>query len=350
MSRTLQLKRYANTVVANTTGATGELIVDLTNKTLTVHDSITPGGSRIATETYVLYQVNTTNILAQSAFNQANSANVLAQSSFNQANSANVLAQSAFNQANSANTLASTKLNTSGGTITGNVTITGDLTISGNLTSFAANNIVIDDSIIYLANNNSANVIDIGIVGHYVDSKYQHTGLVRDASDGKWKLFSNVTSEPTTTVDFTNATYETLKVGIIEAANVIVSNNDILSYSQTIFNAANAAAQTIPQNPQATNYTLQLSDAGKHIYYKQASNSILYIPTTANVTFSNGTTIMIVSRTTSSANVTITPNVGVSLYLAGNTTSASRNVITYGIATLLQVEANTWMIYGNGVT
>jgi hypothetical protein len=318
----------------------------------------TPGSGQFAFE-----KANSANVLAQSAFNQANTANVLAQyafdtantanasiqTAFNQANTANALAQSAFNQANTANTLASTKLNTTGGTITGNVTITGDLIISGNLTSFSANNIVIDDSIIYVANNNSANVVDIGIVGHYVDSKYQHTGLVRDASDGKWKLFSNVVSEPTTTIDFTNATYETIKVGVIEASNVLINNTDIISYTQTIFNAANTAAQTVPQNAQTTNYTLVNSDAGKHLYYTQSANVNLYIPWSSNASFENGTTIMIVSRTTSSANVTVTPNTGVTMYLAGNTTSASRNVTTYGMATLIQVAANTWFINGTGV-
>jgi len=75
----------------------------------------------------------------------------------------------------------------------------------------------------------------------------------------------------------------------------------------------------------------------------------LYIPTTSNVAFANGSTIMIVSRTSSNANITVTPNTGVSLYLAGITTSASRNVTTYGMATLIQVAANTWFINGSGV-
>lgn len=110
-----------------------------------------------------------------------------------------------------------------------------------------------------------------------------------------------------------------------------------------------AAAQTVPQNAQTTNYTLQLTDAGKHIYYTQASNTTLYIPTTSNVSFANGSTIMIVSKTSSRANVTVLPNTGVTMYFAGNTTNASRNVTTYGVATLIQVAANTWFIDGTGV-
>jgi hypothetical protein len=111
----------------------------------------------------------------------------------------------------------------------------------------------------------------------------------------------------------------------------------------------NTSAQLIPQNALSTNYTLKSTDVGKHLYYTQSSNTTLYIPTTSNVYFANGSTIMIVSQTTSSANVTVSPNTGVTMYLAGNTISASRNVTTYGMATLIQVAANTWFINGTGV-
>ena len=125
---------------------------------------------------------------------------------------------------------------------------------------------------------------------------------------------------------------------------------EVWDKANAAFDAANTAASTIPQNRQSTNYTLQLSDAGKHIYYTQATNVTLFIPTTSNVAFANGTTVMLVSQTTSSANVTITPNTGVTLYLAGNTSSSSRNLTTYGMATLMQVAANTWFINGTGLS
>lgn len=218
MSRIIQFKRYGAAAIANTIGANGEIIFDLTNRVITVHDGVTPGGFAVQTD-------NTARNLANTAFTRANSANVLAQAAFDKANTALVLDQPSFDKANAANVLA-----------------------------------------------------------------------------------------------------------------------------QSAFNQANTSAQTVPQNAQTTNYTLQLSDAGKHIYYTQSSNTILYIPTTSNVAFSNGTTIMIVSRTSSSANVTVSPNTGVSMYLAGNTTSASRNVTTYGMASLIQVAANTWFINGTGVS
>jgi hypothetical protein len=106
----------------------------------------------------------------------------------------------------------------------------------------------------------------------------------------------------------------------------------------------------MPQNNLTSNYVITLADQGRHLYYNVSSNNILYIPTTSNVAFPIGASIAIISRTSSSANVTITPNTGVSLFLAGNTTSANRNVTTYGMATLVCVAANTWFVNGTGVS
>jgi len=118
MSRIIQFKRYGTAALANTIGANGELIIDVTTRSITIHDGVTAGGfgaildvfSR-TTSNLAYAKANSANVLAQSAFNQANSANVLAQSAFNQANTANVLPQSAFNQANSANVLAQSAYN-----------------------------------------------------------------------------------------------------------------------------------------------------------------------------------------------------------------------------------------------
>jgi hypothetical protein len=146
-----------------------------------------------------------------------------------------------------------------------------------------------------------------------------------------------------------NASFLQANTANVTAESAFARANLANILAQAAFTQANTAAQTVPQNAQTTNYTLQLSDAGKHIYYTQSSNVILYIPTTSNVAFSNGTTIMVVSRTSSSANVTVSPNTGVSMFLAGNTTSASRNVTTHGVVTLINVAANTWFISGSGV-
>lgn len=256
-------------------------------------------------------KANTGTILAQAAFDKANSgysiatsassdafyatsiaqsANNVAQAAFdkantatdtwvrNAANSASSYANSAYLHANAAYVHANTKFSSSGGTITGSVTIDGgDLTVSGNLTiggnttSISANNLVIDDSIIYLANNASANTHDIGVIGHFIEGSYQHTGLVRDASDGKWKFFSNVATEPSTTVDFTGAYWDTVKVGIIEADTANIGNFNLVTYIGGAYAHANAAYVS------ANNVAPQVEPAYNHANaaYVQANTATL---------------------------------------------------------------------------
>jgi hypothetical protein len=102
-------------------------------------------------------------------------------------------------------------------TVGGNLTVQGNLFVNGNVTVFNTNNLSINDSMIYLADDNPADLVDIGFVSAFTNPGYQHTGFVRDATDGVWKLFANVIPEPTTTVDFTNANYSNILVGNIQA-------------------------------------------------------------------------------------------------------------------------------------
>jgi hypothetical protein len=109
-------------------------------------------------------------------------------------------------------------------TVTGNLTVGGNLNVLGNVTTFNSNNVTIQDALIYLASNNGADVLDIGFVSSFTDAiRYQHTGLARDASDGTWKLFANVVAEPTTTIDFTNATYSNLRVGQLTSTGIVAT-------------------------------------------------------------------------------------------------------------------------------
>lgn len=96
------------------------------------------------------------------------------------------------------------------------LSITGDLTIGGTTTTVNAQDLVVSDPLIYIGEDNSSNVVDLGFVVSFNNGTYQHAGIVRDATDGKWKVFENVIAEPTTVIDFTYATYGTLKAGTFE--------------------------------------------------------------------------------------------------------------------------------------
>lgn len=123
-----------------------------------------------------------------------------------------------------------------GATFTGNVVVQQDFQVDGNFTVNGSNVLVsatqiqIEDSIVQLAHQNPANTVDLGIVAGYNDGTAKHAGLVKDATDAKWKLFKGVTDEPTTTVNFTQATLDDLAVGGLEATSLsvgTVSNTEI---------------------------------------------------------------------------------------------------------------------------
>ena len=120
----------------------------------------------------------------------------------------------------SAGTLESTG-NTAVG---GNLTITGNLTVNGTSTAVNTTSYTVDDPMIYIGDGNQSNVLDLGVVAAFNDGTYQHAGLVRDASDGLWKLFSGVTSEPGTTVDFTTYTKDNLELGGLIANEARIGN------------------------------------------------------------------------------------------------------------------------------
>ncbi len=88
------------------------------------------------------------------------------------------------------------------------VSISGNLTVGGTTTTVNAQDLVVTDPLIYIGEDNNSNVVDLGLVASFDNGTYQHTGLVRDASDNKWKLFKGVTDEPTTTVNFAQGTLE----------------------------------------------------------------------------------------------------------------------------------------------
>ena len=112
--------------------------------------------------------------------------------------------------------------------IGGNLVIAGDLFIAGNSTTFSTNNVVFNDALIYLANGNSTDFLDIGFAGNFTRSSLnQFSGFVRDATDGVWKLFQGVEPTPTTTIDFGSASYSTLLLGNVVTRGNITVGTDI---------------------------------------------------------------------------------------------------------------------------
>jgi hypothetical protein len=143
---------------------------------------------------------------------------------------------------------------------TGTTTINNDLSVYGTITfsqgssSLSSTTIQIDDTLISLSDNNTADILDIGFYAGYRQSSTDyHTGLVRDASDsGTWKLFSGVSAQPTGTVDFTSATYDTLKLAKVVLTDTSTPITLTGSTSGTTVVKASATASGTLTLPAAT--------------------------------------------------------------------------------------------------
>ena len=281
----------------------------------------------------------------------------------------------------------------------GNLNVAGNLTISGTTTTVSSTNLEVTDPLIYIGTGNSANVNDLGLVGHFDNGTYQHTGLVRDASDGKWKLFSGITTEPTTTIDFGTWTKDTLVAGGIETANLTATGsidftgatvtglttlpsqtgnsgkylttngsvaswatlnaspalddlsdvtitsattNDVVYFNGTTWiNKYVQAIPTVTNAQSGTTYTLVLGDAGKIVEVSNASAITLTIPTNASVAYPVGTQITILQ--TGAGQITVAAPSGGTL----NATPGTKLRAQWSSATLLKRATDTWVLMGD---
>lgn len=103
--------------------------------------------------------------------------------------------------------------------INGNTSIQGTITVGGG--AFESNNLTVSDPIVFMGNTNTGDTFDLGFAGKFNDGAVKYAGLLRDASDsGKFKLFTNLTSAPTTTANFAAAANASLVLADIEASGL----------------------------------------------------------------------------------------------------------------------------------
>ena len=154
-------------------------------------------------------------------------------------------------------------------TVTGNVSIDGNLFVTGSATQIDTANLVIQDPIIFLAEGNAADLVDIGFTAAYNHSTIpRHTGFVRNNLGGEWTLFSNLSSEilsavqipltdPSIVIDTLNANIKgtvtgnvsgtALKANQFTTSRIISANGDI-SYSSGSFDGSQNVTGTASIN------------------------------------------------------------------------------------------------------
>ena len=109
--------------------------------------------------------------------------------------------------------------------IEGDVAIVGSISFGGGSTTSA--NLAVTAPIIFSNDAATTNSNDTGFVGEYVSSGTKYAGLVRDHTDGVWKLFTGLSTKPTTTTSFGSATFADLKVGNLETTGNITTTGGI---------------------------------------------------------------------------------------------------------------------------
>ena len=119
------------------------------------------------------------------------------------------------------------------------LTLSGNLVVNGTTTTVNTENLSVNDSIIELARNNTANTLDIGFYGQYSDnggSTLRYTGLAWDASTRVFELFANTTVEPTTTIDTEAVGYirSTLKAFVDTGAFIANSSAVNITANSTV--------------------------------------------------------------------------------------------------------------------
>lgn len=110
-------------------------------------------------------------------------------------------------------------------------------------------------------------------------------------------------------------------------------------------NAYRVGFRSIPQNNQAGNYTLVVTDGGKHILVSSNGNTITVPPGVFGV----GDVITLIGNSTSGS-TTLARGSGVTMYWAGtNFVNANRTLNTCFVATLVCVSANVFVLSGVGI-
>lgn len=173
------------------------------------------------------------------------------------------------------------------GTFSGNVSITGDLTVTGNVTTVNVNSLIVKDPIIYLADNNPADLLDIGFAATYNDGTTQrYTGFFRDNTDGVYRLFANTTQDlkSNNAINTGDATYAIATLSAYITSGALVSNSTAVSITANSTVAVSVTANTIKLSGRANN----------DIIYTDGNGTLtgLALGTSGYVLQSNGTAIV----------------------------------------------------------
>ena len=177
-----------------------------------------------------------------------------------------------------------------------------------------------------------------------------------------------------TSTSITDSSLSTLQAVFTDASKRLVSNavtgtgNVVMSNSPTLVTPAlgtpasgilsgctvdgidEVGFRNIPQNVQTADYTLVLSDAGKHIFHpsSDATPRTFTIPANSSVSYPIGTTITFINQQGAGlVTIAITTD---TMRLSPGGVTGSRTLAQNGSATCIKVDATEWLISGTSLS
>ncbi len=103
--------------------------------------------------------------------------------------------------------------------------VSGDLTVNGTTTSINATEIDIEDTLLLLgSNNNTTDLLNLGLLTEYGDSGAKYSGLVRNSSNSEWYLFQDASTKPTSSTDISSLTTANINVGLVNNVSINTLN------------------------------------------------------------------------------------------------------------------------------
>lgn len=164
------------------------------------------------------------------------------------------------------------------------LSLSGNLTVLGTLSTIDTTNLTVKDSLIELANGNSASdILDIGLYGQFGATGTKYTGLFRDATDGIYKLFTDSQTEPTTTVDTAAAGYATATLQAFLTSGGLTSNATNLALTANSTCNVAIVANNISWSGLATNGIIYGGSSGAFTNLSAGAGGTVLMVSTAGV-------------------------------------------------------------------
>jgi hypothetical protein len=211
----------------------------------------------------------------------------------------------------------------------GDITCVGDFTVNGTFTTTGTDSLAVTDPFIFLANNNPGDTYDSGVITQFYDgANIRYSGYFRDITDAKYKLFTNLLTQPTTTVDTTDPSFQYTDLIL---ANVSATGNVNATYfvgnGAALTGIATSATRIFNANSEVT-----IAAVNANV------NMIINSSQIANV-WSGG--FSVVGAVAASTTVSATGNI-----IAGNVSTAGVITATGNITSAANVSAGNVLVGG----